>query len=729
MNSPESPLPSRRSLLFDRWPRFAAHHPWMVLAAALALIIALGIASTTAGGEFVDRFSVPGAESQQAFDLLNDRFPQQAGDTATVVVRSADGFDAPETQAAVEELISEFSGLPSVVSVSSPYEVPGSISDGGTIARFEVRYDLPAFEIEEGVVDALFELREERSTDGFRIELTGPVAFVGEQEEPGQSEIIGLIAAAIILLIAFGSVVAMGLPIITALGGLIPGFMIIGIASRFVGMASFTPQFASMIGIGVGIDYALLIVTRFREAKGTGLPIDDAIVTAMRTAGRAVLFAGSIVVLALLGLWSSGIPFVGWIASAAAVIVAILVIVALILLPAILALLGRHIDRFSVPLLTRRRTSEEGGGAGYRWSRLIQRHPVIFLILSLAVLLTLSSPILGMRLGSADASSNSETATTRRAYDLLSEGFGPGFNGPILIAMDVRSEAAAATVRGLPARLSQEEGIAFASPPTFNPAGDTAIMTVIPESAPQDEATSKLVEHIRELLASEVASADLALFAGGQTAAFIDVAAKMAAGLPIFVAAVIGLSVLLLAVVFRSILVPIKAALMILLSLGVGFGVVTAVFQWGWLGGLLGVSSTGPVESFLPMMLFAIIFGLSMDYEVFLLTRVQEEYLGSRQASDAVQRGQAITFRVIIAAALIMSSVFLSFTLVDTRVIKEFGYGLGVAILADALLVRMVLVPSLMHLFGNAAWWFPAWLGQRLPNISVDAGPAKPELP
>ena len=440
MSNLELTLSSRRSFLFDRWPRFAAHHPWRVLAGGLAVIIALAVASNTVGGSYVDRFSIPGAESQQAFDLLNDRFPQQAGDSATIVLRSAAGFDTPETEAAVEELIAELTALPGMVAVSSPYEIPGSISASGTIARMEARYDLPAFEIEEGVVEALFELREELSTDSLQVELTGPVAFVGEQEEPGQAELIGLIAAAIILVIAFGSVVAMGLPIITALGGLVPGFMIVGIASRFVDMASFTPQFASMIGIGVGIDYALLIVTRFREAKGDGMEIDDAIVTAMRTAGRAVLFAGSIVVLALLGLWSSGIPFVGWIATAAAIIVAILITVALIILPAILALLGRHIDRLSVPLFTSRQNAGEGG-AGYRWSRLIQRYPIVFLVLSLAVLLTLSSPILGMRLGSADASSNPETATTRRAYDLLSEGFGPGFNGPILIAMDVRSEA------------------------------------------------------------------------------------------------------------------------------------------------------------------------------------------------------------------------------------------------------------------------------------------------
>ncbi len=716
-------MSSHRSILFDRWPRFAAQNPLMVLIGGFVVVFALVIINTLAGGAFVDSFSIPGADSQLAFELLEDRFPQQAGDAATIVVRSADGFEGEETRSAVNDLIAAISELPHVVNVESPFETPGLISPSGTIARFDARYDLPAFELEEDAVHKLFELREERSTDNFQVELTGPVVFVGEQEEPGESEIIGLIAAAIILLIAFGSVVAMGLPIITALGGLIPGFIIIGIVSRFVDIASFTPQFAAMIGIGVGIDYALLIVTRFREARVEGMDMEDAIATAMGTAGRAVLFAGTIVVIALLGLWASGIPFVGWIATAAAIIVAILVIMALLVLPAILALLGRYIDRFSIPFIARRHTSGEGG-IGYRWSRVVQRFPVLFLVLSLGLMLTLSAPILSMRLGSADASSNPESATTRRAYDLLSEGFGPGFNGPILIAMDVRSEAAAATVGELPARISQEEGVAFASPPIFNPAGDTAIMTVIPTSAPQDEETGELVEHIRELLSSEISSPDLALYVGGLTASFIDVADKIANGMPIFFAAVIGFSILLLAVVFRSILVPIKAALMILLSVGVGFGVVTAVFQWGWLGGVLGVDSTGPVESFLPMILFAIVFGLSMDYEVFLLTRVQEEHQNSGHASAAMQRGQALIFRVIIAAALIMSSVFFSFGLSDTRVIKEFGYGLGVTILFDALVVRMVLVPALMHLFGEAAWWFPSWLDRRLPKISVDADSA-----
>jgi RND superfamily putative drug exporter len=399
--------------------------------------------------------------------------------------------------------------------------------------------------------------------------------------------------------------------------------------------------------------------------------------------------------------------------------VAALVIVALIVLPAILRLLGPHIDRLSISFIAGRSTSQ-GGGAGARWSRTVRRWPVLFLILSLAALLALASPILSMRLGSADAGGNPESSTTRRAYDLLAQGFGAGFNGPILIAVEIDDANAKALVETLPEQLGQIEGVAFAPPPLFNEAGDAAILTVIPTSSPQDEITEELVIRLRQFMPEATGGSNARAFVGGQTAAFIDIARKISDGMPVFFVAVIGLSVLLLAVVFRSIIVPIKAALMILLSVGVGFGVVTALFQWGWLSGITGVDSTGPIESFLPMMLFAVLLGLSMDYEVFLVTRVQEEFLNTGDGSLAVERGQAVTFRVIIAAGLIMSSVFLSFALADARVIKEFGFGLGTAILADALLVRMVLVPSIMHLAGNNAWWFPAWVDKRLPSVSVD---------
>ena len=576
-------------------------------------------------------------------------------------------------------------------------------------------------------IEELFDFRAEVSTDDLTVELGGPVAVVGEIEPPGESELIGFAAAIVILLVAFGSVVAMGLPILTALMGLIPGFMIIGVASAFVNMASFTPQFASMIGIGVGIDYALLITTRFREGTAAGLSLEDAIARAMTTAGRAVLFAGTVVVIALMGLWASGIPFLGWVATAAATLVAALVIVAVLVLPAILRLVGRHINRLSISFIAGSRTSADAG-AGARWSRMLRRSPLLFLILSLALLLTLASPILSMRLGSADAGSNPESSTTRRAYDLLSQGFGPGFNGPILVALEIDDPNAKSLVETLPGQIDQIEGVAFSSPPLLNEAEDAAIISIIPQASPQDEKTGELVDRLRRFLPQETAGSGARAFVGGQTAAFIDIAQKLSDGMPVFFVAVIGVSVLLLAMVFRSIVVPLKAALMILLSVGVGFGVVTALFQWGWLSVITGVDTTGPVESFLPMMLFAVLFGLSMDYEVFLVTRVQEEFLGTGDAGDAVERGQAVTFRVIIAAGLIMSSVFFSFALVDARVIKEFGFGLGTAILADALIVRMVLVPSIMHLVGNSAWWFPNWLDRFLPNISVESPQMVPEV-
>ncbi|MCZ6805610.1 MAG: MMPL family transporter [Deltaproteobacteria bacterium] len=717
----------RSSLLFDRWPRYAARKPWTVVISALLIIVALGVTSSVAGGEYNDNFSIPNTESQDAFDLLSERFQGfGGGDAATVVLKAEAGFDDPEVEAAVAELVAEFNALPGVVldNAVSPYDADGSISEDRTIARFDVNYLEPAFSISVEDREALLELRDEVTSDAIQVELGGSVPNT-QQEEQGLSELVGLGAAIIILLVAFGSVVAMGLPILTAMLGLIPGFMLIALLTRFVDLASFTPQFVSMIALGVGIDYALLIVTRFREGITNGLDRTEAIVRASSTAGKAVLFAGSIVVISLFGLWASGLPFIGWIGSATAMVVAILVIVALFILPAVLSIIGGSIDRWPVPFIAKKQTSGEQG-AGTRWARLIARYPVVWLILALVLLGTVASPTLSIRLGSADAGNNPESTTTRRAYDLLSEGFGAGFNGPILVVFDITNENGLTAIEKLPDSLQDVEGIAFATEPFVNPDGDAALMTVIATTAPQDEATGETVDRLRAFLQSELAGSGATAFTGGLTAIFIDIATKMSEGLPIFTAAVIGLSVILLMVVFRSVLVPLKAALMIALSVGVGFGVVTAVFQWGWGLGLIGLDSTGPVESFLPMMLFAVLFGLSMDYEVFLMTRVHEEFKRTGDGKLAVERGQAMTFRVIIAAGLIMSSVFFAFALGEQRVIKEFGIGLGTAIITDALIVRMVLVPSIMHLFGNAAWWFPRWLDRALPNLSVEAAEAAP---
>jgi len=709
------------SLIFDRWPRYASRRPWTVVLGALLLIVMLIVGAQVAGGEYKDTFEIPGTESQDAFDLLAERFQGLGGgDAATVVLKVEAGFDTPASKEAVAVIVTKFAALPGVApgGVVSPYDAPGSISQDDTIARFDANYVAPAFSMETEHLDALFALRDDVTSDAIQVELAGAVATAA-QEEPGQSEIIGMVAAMIILLVAFGSVVAMGLPILTALLGIVPGLMLVKLLASFVDLASFTQQFALMISMGVGIDYALLVVTRFREGVTNGLDIDDAIARAMTTAGRAVLFAGSIVVVSLFGLWASGLPFIGWVATATAFVVATLVIVALFVLPAVLHLMGKYIDRLTLPFVAKKHTFGEQD-AGTKWARIIARYPVVWVVLSLALLGTLAAPALSIRLGSADAGNNPETTTTRRAYDLLSEGFGAGFNGPILAVFDIANEAGATAVQALPEKLQEVEGIAFASPPFMNPDGNAALMTVIPTTAPQDEETSETLARLRAFLATELAGSGATAFTGGLTAVFSDMAQKMSDGLPIFTAAVIGVSVLMLMLVFRSILVPLKAAAMITLSVGVGFGVVTAVFQWGWGQSLIGLDSTGPVESFLPMMLFAVLFGLSMDYEVFLITRVHEEYLATGDGRLAVQRGQAVTFRVIIAAGLIMSSVFFAFALGDQRVIKEFGIGLGTAIITDALIVRMVLVPAIMHLFGNAAWWFPSWLDRALPNLSVE---------
>jgi len=715
-------LHRKPSLLFERWPRFATRHPWRVIPGGLAVIILLIVVATLSGGEFVDSFSIPGTESQEVMDLLEERFPRQAGGSATVVIYAPDGLDTPATRERVEALVADLSVLPQVTEVADPYDRKGAISDDRTIARISTQYARQGFELDSHSLDALVDLRVEADAVGFQVELGGPVASAIEQEPPGTSEIIGVIAAAIILLIAFGSVVAMGLPIMTALMGLVPGFMLATILAAFVDMPSFTTQFSAMIGIGVGIDYSLLIVNRFRESLHNGFSVEDSVVRAAETAGRSVVFAGSVVIISLLGLWAVGIPFVAYLGTAAAILVGCTALIAVLVLPAVLRLVGRRVDRWTIPGLSTRNIIQEDSFT-MRWARTIQRRPAVFLVVGLAIAALVASPALDLRLGSSDAGNNPESSTTRRAYDLLAQGFGLGFNGQVLVAVAIDNPGAVPAVEGLPSIIERVDGVASVSPVVFNKESTAAIVSVFPEFAPQDPRTDVLVQELRDVLPREMRGTGATPLVGGQTAAFIDIADKISGSLPIFLLLVVGLSMLLLAMVFRSILIPIKAALMTLVSLGVAFGVIVSVFQWGWLSGVLGTGGEGPVESFLPMMLFAILFGLSTDYEVFLITRIHEEHQRTGHNGEAVARGQAVTMRVILAAGAIMGSVFLSFVLGDQRVIKEFGLGLGIAILADALLVRMLLVPSIMHLVGHRNWWFPAWLDRLLPRLHVEPEP------
>ncbi len=712
--------PTRKSLIFERWPRFAARHPKAVLGATFAVLLLFGALFMVGRGTFgYEGFRLPGTESQELFDMLEDRFPSASGDQATVAVRATAGISDTQVISRMDALVDDLRGLPDVVGVASPYETPAAISADGTIARLTVQYAHRVSEIEDASIYELIDVVEQHSTDGFTVEVGGQVVESVEGEASGRSELIGAAAATIILLIAFGSVVAMGLPLVTALIALASGFFLVSVGASFFNMASFTVQFSAMIGIGVGIDYSLLMVTRFRESLEKGFSIDDAIVRASSTAGRAVLFAGGTVVVALLGLWAANISFVGYVGTAAALVVAFAVIAALFVLPAMLKLTGTYIDRWKLPGYSGP-VGESQTGVGYRLSRLVQRFPVLGLVVSLAILLLLAAPVLDLQLGTSDAGNNPESYASRKAYDLLAEGFGPGFNGPLLVGVQIEDEAAIEGVRQMALAAAQADNVAGVSPPAFNEDMSAAVVTVIPASAPQDAETVELVHNLRETVDAPFAGTDSQAFVGGMTAVFVDVGDKIEAGLPLFFAAVIGISFLLLMMVFRSVVVPLKAAIMNLLSIGASYGVLVAVFQWGWMGGILNVQREGPIESFMPMMLFAVLFGLSMDYEVFLVTRIREEYLQTGDNSEAVARGLSVTTRLISAAAAIMIAVFMSFAMSDQRVVKEFGMGLAVAVFLDATLVRLILVPSLMQIMGDANWWFPKWLSRIVPRIAVD---------
>lgn len=707
------------SWLFDRWPRRAARQPLLVLAVAVVALAALAILNVFFSAPYADSFNIPGTEAQRLTDLLEERFPQSAGDSATVVVHAEDGVETPAVRERVLQLIGDLERLPDVIAVRSPFEAGGAISEDGATAIITVEYAVQAFDIDRSSVDALLDVRRAYSGEGLQVEAGGEIVRAGETEPPGSSELIGLAAAVVILLIAFGSVVAMGLPIATALIALIAGFLLIGIGARFFNLPQFTPQFAAMIGIGVGIDYALLVSNRFREARHGGSDISDAVAEAASTAGRSVLFAGGTVVIALLGLALVGIPFVAYLGGAASAIVLLSVLVALLILPALLGLAGPHIDRLHVPGLPRT-SYESETGMGYRWSRIVQRAPWLWATLSLGVLLVLAAPLLDIRLGVSDAGSNPESATSRRAYDLLADAFGVGFNGPIIVGVALNSPEAASVVDDLPARISALEDVASVAPPRYNDGRTAATIRVIPDSSPQDAETADLVHRLRDDADAWESGGGLEILVGGPTAVFIDLGDKIQSRIAYFFAAVIGLSFVLLMMVFRSVLVPLKAALMNLLSIGAAYGVVVAVFQWGWLGELFGVTRTGPVESFVPIVLFAVLFGLSMDYEVFLVSRIREEFLLHGDNTQAVARGLSVTTRVISAAAAIMIAVFLSFAFSEQRIVKEFGLGLATAIFVDATIVRLALVPSIMQMLGKWNWWFPRWLDRIVPRLEIE---------
>jgi len=702
----------------------ARNRRWVVLAWIL-VIVGLFAGGKIAGGEMKDEFSLPGVEAQQATDLLKTSFPAFAGASAQVVFRSPEGtLSDPANAAALDNALAALGGLDHVVAPPPAATVIRSADD--TIALATVRYDGDSRELPDDTYTQLKSAVGPARDAGIQVEFGGEIPQAAERQPPSGAEGIGLLVAMVILLLAFGSVIAMGLPIGTALAGLGAGIALMTFLSAFIHLPSTTEALATMIGLGVGIDYALFIITRHRAGLQRGLTVEDAVGRAIATAGQSVVIAGGTVVIAIMGLAVAGIPMVTYMGLGAALVVAIMVIAALTLLPALIGFSGHNIDRFGIPGMRRvSETRTRGADGKYRgwarWAHHVSRHPVVYLVAGLTIVLLLAAPLFGMRLGQTDASQNPTSSTLRRSYDLLAEGFGPGFNGPLILAVDLPDSGADAALAAISAAVAADPNVAQVSPAVTGPTGDVAVIQVTPKTGPQDEATTQLVDRLRgSVVPSAVTSSGASVYVGGQTAMFIDMSERVTSRLPLFIASVVGLSFILLMIVFRSILVPIKAAIMNLLSIGAAYGVVVLVFQKGVGAGLLGVHGSLPIISFIPMFMFAILFGLSMDYEVFLLSRIREEYNQSGDNTESVIVGITTTARVITCAALIMISVFLSFVFGGDPTIKMMGVGLATAVLVDATLIRLVLVPATMKLLGNANWWFPKWLDRLAPNIDIE---------
>ncbi|BCB91187.1 MMPL family transporter [Phytohabitans suffuscus] len=700
-----------------------------VLAWLAALMLAAGL-SAAFGGDYAADYSAPGSDSSAAEQLLRERFPAQSGEVVDVVVR-VDGGVAT-AQGDVRALLDELSAAPHVAGVDDPFTAPGGISpDGGTLVA-HLRLDVTnPNDMPHADTHRLLEIADAADRPGLDVALGGQAVALAEQGEIG-SEGIGLLAAAVILLLTFGSVVAAGLPILTAVAGLAVSGTLTGLALRFVDAPDWSTALATMMGIGIGIDYVLLMVTRFREWRAAGLDPEAATVATLDTAGRAVMVAGGTVVVSMLGLFAMGLSFMR--GAAVVTILGVFVVMAAsgTLFPALLGYLGRHVDRLRLPLGRRRAAEVAVGGhiepsrRWLAWSRFVQRHRVVSALAGVAILLALASPFLGVRYGFPDAGNDRVETSTRQAYDLQAAAFGAGANGPLVLAAELSRPGDVSALDGLRAALAATPGVAMVTPPQLNPAGDTAVLTVQPQTGPQDKRTEDLVHRLRdETIPAATAGSGATVRVGGVTASSIDSTENTARRLPLLIAGVVLLSMVLLLASFRSVAVAVKAAAMNLLSVAAAYGVVAYVLQGGWAGQLIGIDTETPLPSFVPVLMFAVLFGLSMDYEVFLVSRMREAWNRTRDNSRAITEGLAGTGRVITAAAAIMIAVFAAFVPSSNIVLKMIGIGMAAAILVDATVVRMLLVPSVMHLLGRANWWMPRWLGRILPELHVEGQPER----
>ena len=697
--------PTRRSR-FERLAAWSYQHRRRAVSAWVAMLVGVTAAASVIGSDYHNDFSLPGTESQQAADTLTARAPAQAGDTIQIVMQDGDGLRATAVRERVEAMLAQVGRLPHAAAVASPYEDDATaLSRDGTIGYATVALDGPATDVPKQDVVRIIEVARAAAGDGLRVELGGDAVREAQEESGGGAEGAGMLAALVILVLLFGSLLAAALPLVTAIFAVGSTIGLIVLASHVADFADFTPPLMMLVGLGVGIDYALLIFSRYRGELLHGAPRERAVRTALDTAGRSVFFAGCTVMFALLGLYALGLASLQGVALGVALTVAMTMLASLTLLPALLGVFGRRIERS-----VRRRAERARHADGERWRRwaaLVQRRPWPALVVAVAALLALSAPALDMRLGFADAGNDAESSTSRQAYDLLARGFGPGFSAPLVVV----AEGGGAVATELQRRLGRTPGIAGVTPPQ----GEGDVATVIAFSAfkPQDEATNELLTRLRDDVLPPLAQRTGGTFlVGGPTAAAADFTDTVAERLPLFLAVVIGLSALLLMVVFHSVLIALKAAVLNLLTIGASLGVVTLAFE-----------STGPIESFIPVMIFAIVFGLSMDYEVFLVARMHEEWERSHDAQAAVREGLASTGRVITAAGAIMIVVFGAFVLSPERMLQQFGLGLAVAILLDAFVVRCLILPAVMGLLGDRAWWMPGWLGRRLPRLTIEPTP------
>lgn len=707
---------------------FSTRRPLLVVLLWIAAVLGLQVASAIAGPDFRDTLSLKTSDSQAAYGLLAERFPELAGSSDTIAWQVSSGsVSDPAAEAFITGVLDQVSASPNVAGVTSPFsaEGAGQISADGTIAFAQVHWDQSAYSLPIASIQAVADIvAAANGHDGTTVAESGQAASLLTNPTLGVGEGIGLAIAALILFIALGSLLATTVPLAGAIVAIVGAIGTIGLVSKLTTLSTFASMLVVLLGLGIGIDYALFITNRHRRGLKEGRPVRESIIAAATTSGRAVLFAGATVFIALAGMYVPRISFLTGLATSAAVTVAFAVAASITLVPALLQLYGmRVLSRRERRVLENDHGRLSGAPAEPgAISRFIGRHPMLTSVAAVGLIATIAIPTLGIRLGNADQGNDPAGTTTRTAYDLVAAGFGPGSNGPLLIAVDLTNATSASALTDLTSAIAADSGVAAVVGPISDAAGDAAIIQAIPTTNPQDKATVDLVNRVRDTYAQSAANDGLAVHVGGAVATNVDFTRSISNSLPLFFAVVVGLSMLVLALAFRSVVLPLVGAVLNLLSAAAAFGIIVAVFQWGWFHSIIGIGEGGPIEPFVPVILFALLFGLSMDYQVFLVSRIAELWHATGDNRLAVQRGLAEVSRVIVAAAAIMVVVFGSFVTSESRILKLLGLGLASAVFLDAFVIRVTLMPAVMRLLGSANWWMPRWLDRILPHVDLDKG-------